>query len=49
MAKNLAGHVITSLVTLAITLAIFGDRLGAHRSPPVALDPWAAALSAGPG
>jgi len=37
--KNLRGHVVTSLVTLAIVLALFGARLGAHREAPVAQIP----------
>ncbi len=39
MAKNLAGHVLTSLVTLAVVLMLFGGRLGTQRPAPVAQIP----------
>ena len=35
MSKNLAGHVVTSLVTIAVVLVLLGDRLGVKRPAPV--------------
>jgi S1-C subfamily serine protease len=37
--KSLAGHVATSLVTLALVLVLFGDRLGARRPAVLAQIP----------
>jgi S1-C subfamily serine protease len=34
--KAIAGHVLTAIVTLAVVLVLFGDRLGANRRAPVA-------------
>jgi S1-C subfamily serine protease len=37
--KALAGHVVTSLVTLTLAVVLLGDRLGARRAAPVAQVP----------
>src|SRR4051794_12267129 len=46
MAKNLTGHVITSLATLAIMLAFVGVRPGPSREAPVAQIPGVRRLPA---